>query len=223
MAAGSLEPAARFAFSLLGKLQKYFLPVCSLLAAFGIRFSVSHLVLFENCHSMKFFVRVLTLGWIFASTALCSATCLAIGDAVNHIGETRCVTGKVFKVEEGNAGVHYLDFCEKHETCPFTVVIFPSDLRYVGDVRQLAGKIVEIHGPVKMYDSRAEIILSDRRQLKGEAAQIPPLPKTYDVEKKGRYSAGKFSLPKPAKRTPTKRQTAPIPANDPSDSAASLD
>jgi len=56
--------------------------------------------------------------------------------------------------------------------------------------------MVEIHGPVKLYDNRAEIILNDLRQLKGEAAQIPPLPKTYDVEKRGRYSAGKFSYPK---------------------------
>src|SRR5882724_6638169 len=172
---------------------------------------------------MHFFMHNFIRGWILAGTAMCSALCLPITDAQNHIGETRCVTGKVFKVEQGDKSVHYLDFCENHETCPFTVVVFASDLKYVGDVRQLAGKMVEIHGPVKLYDNRAEIILNDLRQLKGEAAQIPPLPKTYDVEKKGRYSAGKFSYPKAARRTPTKRQTAPIPANDPSDSAASLD
>jgi len=154
---------------------------------------------------------------IFTGTALCSAACLPIADAQNHIGETRCVTGKVFKVEQGIRGVHFLNFCEERDSCPFTVVVFASDLRYVGDVRQLAGKTVEIHGPVKLYDNRAEIILSDLRQLKGEAAQIPPMPKTYDVEKKGRYSAGKFSYPKPARAPSRKRQTKPIPQNDPSE------
>ena len=157
------------------------------------------------------------------SASSSSAACLPIHEAQNHIGETRCVTGKVLKVAQGDKGVHYLDFCENRETCPFTVVVFASDLRYVGDVRQLAGKMVEIHGPVKLYDNRAEIILNDPRQLKGEGAQIPPLPKTYDVEKKGRYSAGKFSYPKATRQPSRKRQTKPISPNDPSDSENSLD
>jgi DNA/RNA endonuclease YhcR with UshA esterase domain len=157
------------------------------------------------------------LSWLTMSAVLSSAGCLPIADALNHIGETRCVTGKVFKVEQDSMGVHYLNFCENREACPFTVVIFPSDLRYVGDVRQLGGKTVEIHGPVKMYDGRAEIILSNLRQLRGEAAQIPPLPKNYDVEKKGRYSAGKFSYPKAAQRPATKRQKRPIPTEDSED------
>ena len=161
--------------------------------------------------------------WLATCAAMCAATCIPITDAQNHIGETRCVTGKVFKVEQGNKGVHYLNFCENHETCPFTVVVFPSDLRYVGDVRQLAGKMVEIHGPVKLYDNRAEIILNDLRQLKGEAAQIPPLPKTYDVEKRGRYSAGKFSYPKSSRQSSRKRQTKPIPQNDPSETDSAVD
>ncbi len=133
------------------------------------------------------------------------------------------MTGKVFRVELGDQGIHYLDFCEDRAQCPFTVVIFPSDLRYIGDVRHLAGKTVEIHGPVTMYDNHAEIVLNDLRQLKGEAAQIPPLPKTYDVERKGRYSAGTFSHPKAARQPTKKRQKAPISPNDPSDAAASLE
>jgi hypothetical protein len=36
------------------------------------------------------------------------------------------------------------------------VVVFPSNLRHVGDVRQLQGKVVEIHGPVKLYDGRGD-------------------------------------------------------------------
>ena len=46
------------------------------------------------------------------------------------------------------------------------------------------------------YDGRAEIVLEEHRQLGGAGARIPPLAQNYDVEKKGRYSAGTFSRPK---------------------------
>jgi hypothetical protein len=75
----------------------------------------------------------------------------------------------------------------------------PGDLKNVGDIRQLEGRLIEVHGQVKEYDGRAEIILEEYRQLSGSTARIPPLPKNYDVEKKGRYSAGTFSHPKPRK------------------------
>ncbi len=142
------------------------------------------------------------------------AECIAFTEAVHHVGETRCVTGKVLRVKQGMRGIHYLDFCENYQTCPFTVVIFPGDLRHVGDVRELAGKLVEVHGPVKLYDGRAEIILRDVRQLSGEAAQIPKLPATFDVEKKGRYSAGKYSHANTTRQASRKRQNRPIQTED---------
>ena len=98
---------------------------------------------------------------------------------------------------------------------PFTVVVFPSDLKNVGDIRQLQGRMIEIHGQVKEYDGRAEIILEEYRQLSGSTARIPPLPKNYDVEKKGRYSAGTFSHPKAGKKPSKKRQTAKLPIDTP--------
>ena len=141
--------------------------------------------------------------------AISIADCIAITEAKKHVGETRCVSGKVLRVKEGNRGVTFLDFCEDYRVCPFTVVVFPRDLKHVGDVRQLQGKMVEIHGPVKEYDGRAEIVLERAGQLTGDAGQIPPLPKGYDVEKKGRYSAGIFSHPKASRKAKKKRQTAP--------------
>jgi hypothetical protein len=96
--------------------------------------------------------------------------------------------------------VHFMDFCEDQQSCPFTVVVFGSDLKDVGDVRRLAGRVIEIHGPVKMYDGRAEIILKRVSQITGGAMLIPPLPKNYDVEKQGHYSAGSMRpSKKPAK------------------------
>ena len=101
------------------------------------------------------------------------------------------VRGTIFNVKEGSKGVTFLDFCETFETCPFTVVVFPGDLKYVGDVRQLKGRAIEIKGTVQDYDGRAEIILRHPRQLGKDAALVPPLPKSYDVERRGKYSPGK--------------------------------
>jgi hypothetical protein len=135
-----------------------------------------------------------------------ASDCLSIGDAKLHVGENKCVTGKVVRVKVGAKGVHFVDFCEDQAACPFTVVVFPSDLKDVGDVRRLAGHVIEIHGALKLYDGRAEIILNRVSQVTGGMTLIPPLPKNYDVEKQGHYSAGRLRPPKKLK--PVK----PVPA-----------
>lgn len=138
-----------------------------------------------------------------------AADCLPIQDAAQHVGEVKCVTGKVLHVKVGIRGVHFLDFCEDHAACPFSIVVFPHDLKDVGDVRRLAGRSIEIRGPVKLYDGHAEIILSRVSQLTGGSALIPPLPKNYDVEKQGHYSAGRLRpSKKPKKIKPTPAPTA---------------
>lgn len=156
-----------------------------------------------------------TLALLFP--ALSVADCISITEARQHVGEDQCVTGKVIRVEHGSRGVTFFDFCEDFRVCPFTVVVFPRDLKDIGDVRQLQNKVIEVHGPVKEYDGRAEIVLQKLRQLSSEAARIPPLPKSYDVENKGHYSAGKFSLPKPKHATSKKRRTAKLPIEVPQD------
>jgi len=81
------------------------------------------------------------------------------------------------------------------------VVVFAHDLKDVGDVRRLADRMIEIHGPVKLYDGRAEIILNRISQITGGAALIPPIPKNYDVENRGHFSAGRVRpTKKPAKK-----------------------
>ena len=159
----------------------------------------------------------LVLATLLLST-LARPDCLQVEEAKKHVGEMKCITGKVVRVEQGSRGVHFLDFCDDFRLCPFTVVVFPSGLKNVGDVRQLQGRMVEIHGQVKEYDGRAEIILEEYRQLSGSTARIPPLPKNYDVEKKGRYSAGTFSHPKAGRKGSKKRQTAKLPIDLPEDS-----
>ena len=153
----------------------------------------------------------------FLFPALACAGCIPDSEAGKHIGETKCIAGKVARVEKGVDGVHYLDFCEDAKGCPFTAVIFPEDLKHVGDVRQLQGKSIEVHGEVKDHDGQAEIIVSEPRQLKGDMAKIPPMPKNYDVEQRGHYSAGIFSHPKAARVATKKRQPATLPVDIPED------
>ena len=144
--------------------------------------------------------------------------CISITEARQHLGEDQCVTGKVLRIKHGGRGVTLFDFCQDSMVCPFTVVVFAHDLRRIGNVNQLQNQVIQIHGPLKEYDGRAEIVLQQLRQLGGEGLRIPHLPKNYDVEKKGHASAGTFSLPRAPYATHKKRQPAKIPIDIPPDS-----
>ena len=91
--------------------------------------------------------------------AAAASSCIPFSEAQKHIGANRCIKGKVLQVKLGNGGVHFFDFCEDFRVCAFTVVVFPSDLKHIGDIRRLQGRQIEIEGEVKGYDGRAEIVL----------------------------------------------------------------
>ncbi len=135
---------------------------------------------------------VRTLVVILLLSTAASATCISIDEATKNIGQTACVTGRVIRVKQIQSGMYFLDFCEDYRTCPFTVVVFPKDLPSVGDVKLLEGKTIEITGKIEEYRGRAEIILRDKKQLKGEAARLAPVPKTYDASRHGSFSPGTF-------------------------------
>src|SRR5581483_10989763 len=139
--------------------------------------------------------------------SLSLGACIPFDQARNHLDETQCVTGNVIRVQAGDRGVHYLDFCEDYRLCSFTVVIFQHDLQKIGDVRQLAGKVIEISGEIKDYDDRAEIVLESSRQLNHGLMRFSPLPKSFDVEERGHFSAG-TSRP-PRKRSASKKKGVP--------------
>ena len=151
----------------------------------------------------RYFYAILSA--LLLSTGAAATDCLSIQTASQHVGETKCVMGKVLRVKVGARGVHFVDFCEDQMACPFTVVVFPHDLKDVGDVRRLTGHMIEINGPVKLYNGRAEIILTRVSQITGGSTLIPPLPKNYDVEKQGHYSPGRI---RPTKK-PAKTYTNP--------------
>jgi hypothetical protein len=153
--------------------------------------------------------KILLTLFLLRANLLIASDCIPIHEAAQHVGEIRCVAGKVLKVKAGARGVHFLDFCEDQMACSFSVVVFSHDLKDVGDVRRLAGHTIEIHGLVKLYDRRPEIVLNRSSQISGASTLLPPLPKNYDVENRGHYSAGRLRpTRKPAKTTPTPNSTA---------------
>ena len=157
---------------------------------------------------------------IFGALALLAllpaAKCLSIGDLANRVGDHVCVAGKVNKVERETSGVHILHFCQTAAGCPFRVVVYPDDLRDVGDVRWMEGKEVEIHGAVRERNGATEMKLSDAHQLKGEASKLPLIPKQYDVESRGKFSAGRSQAPKHKypRKSRRKGDVEPQPAPD---------
>lgn len=137
-----------------------------------------------------------------------AADCVTIEQAAKKIGATACVKGKVVRVGQSRSGTYFLDFCDDWKKCPFTVVVFPRDVLNVGDVRKLEGKTIEVHGTIKQYKGRAEIILKDARQLHGEAAKLPPPPKQYDADRHGSYSAGRFRPESSQRKTGATREAS---------------
>lgn len=157
-------------------------------------------------------IRLLLQAFVLLLPSPSFAACIPFDQARNHLDETQCITGKVIRVQTGERGVRYLDFCEDYRLCTFSVVVFPHDLPKIGDVRQLAGKVIEIRGEIKDYDDRAEIILESSKQLNNGLIRLSPLPKSFDVEQRGHFSAG-TSRPSRKRRTSKKKRIPALPAD----------
>jgi DNA/RNA endonuclease YhcR with UshA esterase domain len=94
------------------------------------------------------------------------AGCADFHDAAPRAGETGCVSGRVVRVFASRGGNTFLDFCEDYRDCPFTSVIFSSDKNKFGDLASLAGRQIEIRGPITVYQGRPEIIIRDPEQIR---------------------------------------------------------
>lgn len=94
-----------------------------------------------------------------------SGKCVDFRDAGSHTGETGCVTGRILRAYTSRAGNTFLDFCPDYRNCPFTSVVFASDRNKFGNLETLAGRAVEIRGPITVYQGRAEIIIRDPQQI----------------------------------------------------------
>lgn len=155
---------------------------------------------------------------LFCLTGLAGATCLSPEQAAGRIGATTCVSARVTQISQGPDGVQYIDFCADHSRCAFSGVVFANDLRDVGDIRTLPGKMVEVHGQIQEYEGHSEIIVRNARQLRGAGVSLPAAPKQYDVEQRGHFSAGTFRAPRKPKTPKKKRKalsgTVEVPTDD---------
>jgi len=150
------------------------------------------------------------------------AGCVRFAQARQHIGETRCIRGRVFHVNDFQPGFASLSFCEEEGKCAFTALVSTKDPKSVAALHELQGKTITIHGLVKELDGDAQIVLQDPRQLLSQDEAMPSFMKTYDVEERGHYSAGTSHAPK-AKRVYTKKQTARGSIDIPGDAEPSDD
>jgi hypothetical protein len=94
------------------------------------------------------------------------AGCVDFHDAAPRAGQTGCVSGRVLKVFASRGGNTFLDFCEDYRGCPFTSVVFSSDKNKFGDLASLAGRQIEIRGPITVYQGKPEIIIRDPEQIR---------------------------------------------------------
>lgn len=137
-----------------------------------------------------------------------SDTCSTYTEAKKHVGQKSCIRGQVVRVERSAEGESYLDFCDDFRNCPFTVVVFAEDRQHVGSLEPLVGRTIEVHGKIRDYGGQAEIVLQDSLQLGGEFKKLPPAPKEFDVEQRGKFSAGTFHATKSRKAS---RKKAKLP------------
>jgi hypothetical protein len=173
--------------------------------------------LFASFHALSLSFVLLALASICSARKAQSSPCLSLADASQHIGTDQCVSGTVVHIEHSLKGVTRLNFCKEAQGCPFTVVVFPTDIKKMGDIQQLEGRQNEIKGTIQRYDGRAQIVLKRTQQL-GESAYvvIPRVPTDYDVEKAGHGSAGRIRAPKAAKKK-ARKQNDPMSIEDPSE------
>lgn len=85
-------------------------------------------------------------------------------EALDHIGEKATVKGTVIKVFTSKGGVTFFDYCKSSTNCPFSAVIFASDLDKFGDVSKYERELA-ITGMIRSYQSKAEIVINDPAQI----------------------------------------------------------
>jgi hypothetical protein len=140
--------------------------------------------------------------------------CVSFAEASKHVGTTQCLSGTVLHVAEGTNGVTFLTFSEDHKTCPFTVVVFPDDLKKWATFSSSKAEWLKSKVRFKITtDVRRSSCVTRNNSAKARSSSFLWRPTDYHVERRGHYSAGKSSHPQ-AKKT-AKKQGGPISIEDP--------
>jgi hypothetical protein len=117
-------------------------------------------------HSLGLSIAVIVLT---VSAHAASAVTLAPDEAAKHAGETATVCGVVAGAKyaaQVRGGLTFIDFAKPYPDAPFTALIFAADRAKFGTPeRGLQGKQVCVTGKIELFRGKAEIVLSDPKQL----------------------------------------------------------
>ena len=86
-------------------------------------------------------------------------------DAPAHVGEYASVRGTLIDAYTSKSGTVFLDFCTNYKSCVFSGVIFADDVKKFGDLSRYVGETITLTGKISSYQDKAEIILSDPKQI----------------------------------------------------------
>ena len=86
-------------------------------------------------------------------------------DAPAHVGEYASVRGTLIEAYTSATGTIFLDFCKSYKTCSFSGVIFAGDAKKFGDLSRYVGTAITLTGKISSYQGKAEIVLTDPRQI----------------------------------------------------------
>jgi DNA/RNA endonuclease YhcR with UshA esterase domain len=111
---------------------------------------------------------ILALSFTATTAAMAQAQTIAAIDAKARVGQTVTVEGTVSDVHFGRSGAAFIDVGGRFPDNALTAVIFVDDIGKFPGVKALAGKSVDISGPVQLYQGRPEIILKSAEQLKAK-------------------------------------------------------
>jgi DNA/RNA endonuclease YhcR with UshA esterase domain len=110
---------------------------------------------------------ILLIGLALAAATPAYADTIKPEQAQSHVGQTVTVEGAVTEVHHARSGrATFIDFGGRYPNNAFSAVIFARDAGKFPNVDALAGKSVEITGPVQLRRGKPEIILTEPAQLK---------------------------------------------------------
>lgn len=86
-------------------------------------------------------------------------------EASSHIGEYAGIKGRIFEVHTSQKGTVFFNYCQDYRSCPFSVVIFASDVPKFTDLSEYQDQTVAVTGRIQTYQGRAQIILNNPNQI----------------------------------------------------------
>lgn len=131
----------------------------------------------ENKMIMKKIGFFIIAGMVFLSSTVSAQKIYPPAEAKDHVDEVVIIKGEVSQVSTTRAGQVYLNMGGKYPQNNFSAVILKANVPSFNNVKDYEGKIVEVTGKVKIYNSKPEIVLDKKEQIK-------IVPKEAPIEKK---------------------------------------